>query len=303
MKQAAWLLALVLAGCAGGPSEQEMDEINTKIERLEANATTHNEKATYVQRKLQDALDLYGKRVAKMERTLEVMETTLNHLEEKISTMSAATPAPPPAPTATNADPEPPKPTVEDAIRETDKAFAELRQGRTPPDKIVPGLKPMARHAAPLLMNEIGASIAKTDYIQKLEFILSQFHPADLKAALKAALKNSATRSSAARIIRRVGDRDLSTILEPHLETADDDFKLLAGEAMITCKNPAGIPPLVRCLRSEHRDTRLIASSDLKTANAGKDFGYDPYKSPEENAKAIESWDEWAKKFGPTLFD
>ncbi len=303
MKQAAWLLAVVVAGCAGGPSEEEVQGMNKKLEQLENNATTHNEKATYMHRQLVDSLDAYGKRVAKLERTLEVMETALSHLEDKIGKLGTAPPPEPPPNGGTKPEPAPAKPTVEDAIRETDKVLTELRQGRLLPKEAALRLKPMAKLTAPLLVKEMSNAIAKTEYMRKLESILSTFPPKDLEPALQAALKKPATRSSAARIIRKVGDLELSRIIEPHLKDADEDFKLLAGEALITCKNAAGVPPLVRCLRSEHRDTRLIAASDLKTANAGKDFGYDPYKSPEENAKAIESWDEWAKKFGPTIFD
>jgi hypothetical protein len=77
----------------------------------------------------------------------------------------------------------------------------------------------------------------------------------------------------------------------------------MAGESLVRCRNSAGIPALIQCLRSEQRDTRTITINALRPLNRGQDFGYRAQQPPMENASSIKQWDEWAEKFGKVIFD
>ena len=104
-------------------------------------------------------------------------------------------------------------------------------------------------------------------------------------------------------MVGATGDREISRILEESVSGDDEDLRLMAGESMVRCRNAAGVPVLVQCLRSEQRDTRTIAINALRPLNRGGDFGYRAMQTPSENASAIKQWDEWSEKFGKTIFD
>jgi hypothetical protein len=139
--------------------------------------------------------------------------------------------------------------------------------------------------------------------VKQLEFVLSQLSPKELKVFLREALTTRGSRDSAARVIGMSKDSELGRLVEEHAGAPEEDFRLLCGDSLVACRNAKGIPLLVQCLKSPEGATRTIAFASLKRANRGESFGYSAPLSPEQNAAAIKSWEDWAQKFGPTLFD
>jgi HEAT repeat protein len=193
--------------------------------------------------------------------------------------------------------------TVEQILLETEAAIAAVRAGKVKPEEAAHQLKPFAKHAAPRIVDEMRRSITQIEYTIQLEAVLSKLPPEELKVPIQKALADKAVRLSAARVVGASGDRELSKVLEAPAAGDDEDLALMAGESMVRCRNAAGVPALVRCLRSEQRDTRTIAINALRPLNRGQDFGYRAPLAPMENAAAIRQWDEWAEKFGRTIFD
>jgi HEAT repeat protein len=179
----------------------------------------------------------------------------------------------------------------------------DLRTGKARTDDAVAALKPIAKDAVPLLLEELKKNIAEIKYAVQLELILSKLPPGDLKIPLGKALEDRTLRQSAARIVGAAGDKELSKVLENYTSVSDDDFRLEAGAALVQCKNAAGIPPLVQSLKSAEWTNRTIAIDLLRKVNKGQDYGYKPRGTSEENAEAIKQWEEWAEKFGKTIFE
>ena len=135
------------------------------------------------------------------------------------------------------------------------------------------------------------------------QLILGSFPPGELQKPLMKALDHPGARHSVPRIVGATGDSGLSAILAPHAASEDEDFLLAVGDALVRCRNAVGIPALVSCLKSHERATRFIAITLLKGLTQGKDFGFRPGRSATENAAATKVWEEWAEKFGKTIFD
>ena len=64
-----------------------------------------------------------------------------------------------------------------------------------------------------------------------------------------------------------------------------------------------GLPILIISLRSGEATNRTIAIAALKKLAQHQDFGYRPALTPEQNDKAVKSWEQWYENGGKTLFD
>lgn len=314
MKYAVAILALAAtaAGCAAAAKPEEVKKVRDDLEKLEITVTNNNNLQAHLYDRVVDANRALTDKVAKMERLVMALEATIERLERQGPAAAAAPPVPVASPegnkTAGASEERippatPPKKSIEDVLAESESSLAQLRERKATEEEVAARLRPYAKDAAPYLMGELRRAVTKVDFTKQIETVLSKFPAADLLVPLEKALGDRLIRLSSARIVGALRDKGLSRILEAHASSDDEDFRLAVGEALVRCRNVAGIPALVQSLRSAQTDTRIIAISTLKAVNRGQDFGYKAPLDADRNAAAIRAWEEWADKFGKTIFD
>lgn len=308
------ILGLVgILGCAGGARREDLEALRSDHDRLRAEVTNKNDFQVQLYQEMSSATIQLRERLGKIDLLLADLQSRLDRLEGEVRALAAASTGTPPRPSPATPAPEEALPpdetgktsikTVEQILLETESMIAALRAGQLRPEEAAHRLKPYARHAIPRLLDEMRRSITRIDFTIQLEGVLAKMPPKELKAPLQKALGEAALRLTAARIVGSTGDFELSKILEEAAAGDDEDLRLVAGESLVRCRNAAGISPLVRCLRSPQRDTRTIAINALRPINRGLDFGYRAFLPPEENADAIQQWEEWAEKLGKFVFE
>ncbi|HYE98885.1 MAG TPA: HEAT repeat domain-containing protein [Planctomycetota bacterium] len=302
--------ALLLAACESFPDEAaEKDELRKQISKVEMDLAREKDGFKYYADQLANHQKANADRLAKVEMTLAGMETTMRHLEDQVKTLSAqlaaAQAAPPRAgsPAASAEPPAAPQKKLEDILLEIETTVAQLQSDKLRAPEAATLLKPHARHAVPRLLEEIGRNVARLDYVKRIESVLAQMPPAELQLPLREALHKPGVRDSAVRVVGDVRDPGLAKILEEHIGSSDEDFRLIVGEALVNARNPAGLPPLVQALKSEQNASRTIAISALKRVNRGEDFGYRSYLPPAQNVQAVKAWEDWSTTLGPKIFD
>lgn len=299
------LAALAVAGCESYPEKSEPQQLRDEMTDLKLKVEKNNTGQSYAVEQLVNANKGLVERVTQLEITLRGLETTVRHLEDQVRTLAAAQAAGP----RTSADPSAVKPPpgpqkkLEDVLLEVETTVGQLRDGKIKADEAATLLKPWARHAVPRLIEELDRSLTRFELAKQIERVLAAMPAGELKLPLREALQRRSVREAAARVAGLAKDRDLSKILEEHAASPDEDFRLSAGEALVLCRNAAGIPPLIASLKSDQGATRTIALSALKKLNRGEDYKYRPQLSPAENALSIKSWEEWAEKYDKALFD
>jgi hypothetical protein len=312
MKYAALVVATVAglsaltAGCASTASQEDLEKVRLDLEKLRAQMQQKNDLQVQLHQDLLTAHSGLLERIAKLERQSMSLQETNARLEDQVKSLhAAAAPKESPGPGAPPAAAIPgvPQKPLEDILVETQAALAALRAGKMRADEAAQQLRPYAKDAAPFVLDEIRKSLVKVDYTIQLESVLSRFPAAEIKVPLQNALKEKSVRLHVARVVGNLGDRELSKILEPFATSEDEDFRLMAGESLVRCKNPMGLPALLLCLKSEQRDTRTIAINALKPLNRGEDFGYRAHLAPEPNTAALRLWEEWAGKNGKSIFE
>ena len=299
--------ALATIGCVDIAEKQELDDVVAKVDKLSAQAAQKNDMQALLYEELVKRTNGLEKKVGEMDILSNTMKSQVARLEELLKSLQAQvealSKAPPSGTSAAPGTGETAKLKVEEILLEIQTVLAELRGGKIKQDEAVTRLKPWAQHAAPQLITELRNSLAKFDYAKQLEYILAKFPPMELKAPMAGALKQRGVREAAARVIGAAGDKELSHLLEEYVGEADEDFRLAVGDALVRCRNGAGIPLLLASLKSEQSATRTIAISTLKKINRGDDMGYKPQLAPEANAAGIKAWDDWSEKFAKTLFE
>jgi HEAT repeat protein len=300
------IAALAVAGCNAYPEKSEPEQLRDELTDLKLKVEKNNTGQSYAVEQLVNANKGLVERVTQLEILVRGLETTVKHQDEQLKTLAAAQAAGPRAPADPGAaakTPAAPQKKLEDILLEVETTVGQLRDGKLGADEAATLLKPWARHAVPRLVEELDRSLTRFDYAKALERVLAAMPPADLKLPLREALQRRTVREAAARVVGQTKDKELSKILEEHAGTPDEDFRLAVGEALVLCRNAAGVPLLVASLKSDQGATRTIAASALKKANKGDDYQYRPQLPPAENAAAIKSWEEWSEKFGKSIFD
>jgi cell division septum initiation protein DivIVA len=300
------VLALAAIGCSGFATYEEHQELSDRVDKVSAQAAQKNDMQALLYEEIVKQNKALVERTGKSEALVAALEISVRALEDQVKTLraqveglskgGASTPAAP-------ADAPKPQVKLEDILREIEVTVAELRNGRLPAPDAAARLKIHAPQAAPKLLGEIRDHFANLDYTRQLEGVLAQFPPAELRTPLQTALQQRSTREAVVRIVGAAGDRELSRLLEPLAQDADEDFLLALGEALVKCRNSAGIPLLVASLKSEQPATRLIAVSALKRVNRGEDLGFRAQAPAGQNAAAQKAWEEWAEKFGKAVFE
>jgi len=301
------VLALSAAGCADVASQHDVQVIDKKVDKLSMSLAQLNEQKTFAAVEVTDQVANLHKSAAANDALLRALQASVARLEEEVKTLKAqalAQPAPAPAPGDPLVRPESGKPLkLEEILLEIETTLNQLRSGKLREEEAFIRLKPFTKDAAPRIFQEIRASITKFEYTKQLERILGRFPSEDLKLPLREALTQHGARESAARIAGATKDPGLGKLLEEQAATEDEDFRLVVGDAMVSCRNAGGIQLLLRCLRSDQPATRTIAIAALKRINRGDDLGFRAQLEPDQNAAAVKAWDEWAEKYGKVIFD
>ncbi|MHC4605903.1 MAG: HEAT repeat domain-containing protein [Planctomycetota bacterium] len=282
------LVALaVLAGCAQQPGQDvwaKMAELAQKHNEDSLKARNHAEQ---MQQKIVDL----NKRLTELEGRINLMLMDLEDLKKQGALGSAPTPKP-----------EEQVPT-DDEIQTTDKTLKALKSGEIDVTEAVKRLLPAATVAAPLLVDELRRYRADPEYAPKLERTLAAMPAAAVREPLNRALKEDALRPAAIRAVMNIGDFELSRILEPYFIDADEEQRLDLAVALVKCRNPVGLTPLVALLNSNEWHVRFLAFNELKKLNRDVSYDYNPHATdPTLNREAIKKWDEWLKKFGDKIF-
>jgi outer membrane murein-binding lipoprotein Lpp len=304
------LVALAAVGCVDLVEKEDLDEVTKKVDKLSAQVAQKNDMQALLYEELVKRTNGLEKKVGEMDITVNTMKAQVERLEDQTKTLRAQMEGISKSGPAGVSNPGQPAGgeqaktlKIEDILLEVQTTLSELRSGKIKADEAATRLKPWAQHAAPILITELRGSLTRFEYAKQLESILAKFPPAELKVPMQGALRQRGVRDAAARVIGATGDRELSKLLEEYLTEGDEDFRLAVGDALVRCRNGAGIPLLLFSLKSDQSATRTIAISALKKINRGEDLGYRPQLSPEANAAAIKAWDEWSDKFAKTLFE
>src|SRR6187549_2203585 len=239
------IAALAVAGCGSYPEKTEQDQFREDLTDLKLKVEKNNTGQSYAVEQLVNANKGLVERVTQLEIVVRGLETTARHQDEQIKTLTAQAAAPRVGPvdpaTGVAKPPAPPAKKLEDILLEVETTVGQLRDGKLAAAEAATLLKPWARHAIPRLIEELDRSLTRFDYAKSLEKTLAAMPPADLKLPLRDALQRRSTREAAARVVGQTKDRELSKILEEHAETPDEDFRLAVGEALVQCRNAAGI--------------------------------------------------------------
>ena len=303
-------LILVLAACGSYPEDGQDPQSKhpLEVEKLRAEMKQLNAMQTLACERIVDSYKGQSDLTAKLDNQVRIMSAELKVLQDQVKTLQAQIVGSPPLGPGPASGPRPvgsgaQAKSAEDMQADIEAALAGLSSGKLKKEEAAAQVKPYPVYATPRVIEEIKRSTTRFEYVKQLEFVLTQLSPKELKVFLREALTQRGARDSSARVIGLVRDSELGRLLEEHTGAPDEDFRLLCGDSLVACRNAAGIPLLVQCLKSEQNATRTIAFSALKRVNRGESFGYSSPLSAEQNAAAIKSWEDWAQKFGPTLFD
>lgn len=233
-------------------------------------------------------------KVNRLDRDLEAMKAQMMVVKNRLDHVESA---------RREGEVGPPMVHQDDAIARASNVLAKLKAAEQDVDAAVAELKPFARMAAPLVVDELRKNVADLVYATRLETVLSRLPLEDVRVPLTQALRDPRVRMSAARMIGALGDKETSKSLEEFAADNDEDFRLVVGEALVRCKNRAGVPFLLQALKSEKWDNRSIAIGILKSIHKGEDFGYRAFQDVAANADAIRLWMEWWDQVKAALFE
>jgi hypothetical protein len=305
-------LALAAAGCADFVAREEFEQFHKETTDFQLKASRNNDLQVVAVDEARKQLSALHTRTGEMELLLKALQASVAHLEEDVKLLKAQVQAAAASAPARNGTPAAPSETghaqpaaakLEDILLEIETTLTQLRSGKIGAEEAAALLKPHARHAAPRLFRELREAITKPDYARQLEAVLARFPAEDLRAPIREALGQFGVRESAARVAGTTRDPEVGKILEEHTGTNDEDFRLCLGEALVLCRKASGIPLLVESLRSPQAAARTIAIAALRRLNRGDDLGYRALLSPEQNAAAVQAWEEWARTYGKVIFD
>ena len=288
------VVALAAVGCSS-VDEVPPDTVEDKLTKLEVQMTAKLDKAHAVFTELTDNYMRLQRRVGDLESENKMLQIEVKRLNDKVELAGAASPR------TEGPQGQAPGPDMAEVGMRIDQALAKLKTTGNV-DEAAKELVPLSRYSA-VKMTEGLKQITLPDYVADLEKVLAKCSPLDLKTPLEEALKDRARRSSVARVVGGTRDPGLSRILEPHASDADPVVQVEMGQALVACRNKAGVPPLLKALAAPESEIRFQAILSLKRLNKGQAFGYDMNRGADENAAALKSWQEWWQKEGPKLFE
>jgi hypothetical protein len=180
--------------------------------------------------------------------------------------------------------------------------IAELNDEKITVDEAFQGLKSYQKEAVPLIWGSLKDAKYRRafDRLNRLEDLLTRVSPEYLYDHLEAWLKDPEAQIIAVRIVGTIGSKDLSKFLTLYINTTDPELRFCIGEALVKCKDKAGIPLLIDTLEYEIAGYNVIAF-DILNKLTGKRFNYKIYKSAKQNREAIKAWRKWWTENGDTF--
>lgn len=294
----AWVVvfAAAVAGCQTGGGRAD-DQPVTKRDLTDAELKCKEEadRAFAHHKQMTETIGRLEGRMSTLERRAETQEIEIRSLNDRLARAGAGANPTDPPPTV------PPVP-AEDAIKEVDNQLTRLKNG-LPVDGVAKVLAPLAKYAAPKLCETLKNAFRDVELMGRVEQVLERLPAAELRYPLEDSLRDRVARYPAARVVGRVGNRELSKVLEAYTADADLYFCYLVGDSLTKCRNRSGVPALIRVLRSEDKNTRFLAISALRALANENTHNYDFTKTPEQNMAAIKLWEEWWDKSGAKLFE
>ena len=291
LSAAAALLAVM--GCSSVEQEPP-DTVEDKLTKLEVQMTAKLDKAHAVFTELTDNYMRLQRRVGDLESDNKMLQIEVKRLNDKVETAGAASPR-------TSEQPQGPSPDMPEIGIRIDQAMVKLKTTGNV-DEAAKELVPLSRYSVVKLVEAL-KQISLPDYVADVEKVLAKCSPLDLKTPLEEAAKDRSRRSSVARVVGGSRDPGLSRILEPHAGDSDPVVQVEIGQALVACRNKAGVPPLLKALAAPESEIRFRAILSLKRLNKGETFGYNMNQSADENAAALKAWQDWWQKEGPKLFE
>lgn len=165
-------------------------------------------------------------------------------------------------------------------------------------------LKPIAREAAPRLMAELRDNPMNLAFHKNVREVLARFPAEVLKELFVEGLRDPRLRLTCAEVVGMIGDASLAALLEEHLGTQDEEFRLVVGDALVRCRRVEGVPLLLGILRSDQESYRFIAICALKKLKGNDAMGYDYAldKDSPTNKAALARWEKWWDENKDRLF-
>lgn len=161
-------------------------------------------------------------------------------------------------------------------------------------ESIIEELTPQAGRATEFLLEEIRRSPQSIRMAENAEAIIAGFPVEDSRPVLERSLRDRQLRMPAARVAARTADTGLLPALTEQLaSTTDQDEQIALSLAVVSCGDERGVPVLIRALRSERIDIRILAHSALRRQFRTDGFGYNPLRSAAENTGPIRQWEQW----------
>lgn len=293
-----WAIGLLAtAGCASGVTREDHEALKRKYDDLEKKVEAYNNKQTTLYAEIVDKHDQLARRVGTVDQAIKILETSVKYIQEKLKGTSSSNQN-----TGKSDDPK-----IEDVATRTSEALLGMKTGKLQVDQVIVELKPIAKGAAPLLVEELRRAVKDLNrsnvYVNQLQAILSNLPVDAVRIPVVQALgEPGPLRMCAARIIGNLRDKDVAKELEAYANTDDEDFRLVLGESLVQCRNSNGIPLLIKCLASKDFYTCAIAIEILRRLNKNETFGYNSAR-PETHAEAIKKWEEWYKTIGKMVFE
>jgi hypothetical protein len=290
-----WICTVLVAGagCAQGPTREDHQQLSRRLARLEKSTQAINSKQTLLYNTLIEKYGAMERTVREMDAITKILDTTVKRLEDRVG--NTVLPG--------NGGGKPNRPAAAEIPAKVASVLRGMKTRNMTVEEAALTLRPVAVEATPLLTDQLTKPLGDRAYRNAIESVISNLPVDAIRTPVTALLAlPGMVRMSGARVIRNHRDRKLSAALEGFTKTPDEDFRLLIGEALAACKNPAGIPVLVRSLRSNEYSNRVIAIDLLRKLNDGKDFGYRASRTGEENTSALAEWDKWRDGAGKELF-
>ncbi len=291
MKRTAFLFAVFLAACM--PPKQTDN-------RLEVDVSWLKDRLNGINARFLSVYEELGKQMKDLNRRLAHVEGGLGAMDLTVADMSARLKAGSLSP-ADNVEPTPEP--DEETIRRVELTLKSLQSGKIDETAAIRELLPISKVAAPPVVDELERNLVVPKYADKLEKVLATMPVESVRGPLALAVKKEPMRQAVSRIVGTLGDKGLSAILEEYVGGAGEDERMILAEALVRCKNPAGLIPLITLLRSEKWDVRTLSFAVLREINKGIGLDYNPRATPAENAAAIEQWEKWVREFGDKVLN
>lgn len=316
MKRALILLTVTVAACGGSRTQPDdttsQDRLLNPQQVMEARTQTEIAALHTKCNQLLDIIKAMDKRLKQYEVENEQLRVAIARIESDWAYVKKQAEKQGPAP-GPNGTTEPPNETTspapqpsEDKTKLIVEAIAKLKRRMDTPEArdIGDQLKPLAKEAAPRLVAELRDNAMNLAFQKNVKEVLARFPTDALKELFVEGLRDNRLRLTCAEVVGMIADTPFSAVLDEHVSTQDEEFRLVVGEALVRCKRAEGVPLLIATMRSDQETFRFIAIRALKKlkGNDPMGFEYTLDKDSATNKAALARWEKWWDENRDKLF-